>query len=502
MRTTQKLLTFAASLGLLAGAAQAQTSAVVFVFSSNSNGNYRQLASGGIFEGGSFNINARDGNFFFDGCHSPFFYTPSIPCPLGATGFVSRGLDNDPLLRGLGPYFSVTEIAQAILLAPFAPQSALLVSAPPSLLPRPLLGFEDRSLSVFYNLQTNFIRQYPITVYAYQRGYTAAERSRFDGEVVPGTYRYNFASLRNPGVPQILEINQFPMLDGFRKVNNQPRGLRFLDFTFDADGFALLDPFLINTLRWEGNTQSFIAAAADDLYLSIKQLTNPLDPLSAPDLAAVPLFPGFTANVESRVILPTPLDTSYILPPNFVMPGETGLLDLEFVINRPTSTVIFESAVRRFRIPVRMINAFPSAMLASVPPGTTAQQMSADADFDGDGVNNFSEWAFGSNPSRRDSVPVSPALRSVSTAGPVLLEASGETGAANALEYVLPKVKNPVPRLKYSIEYSEDLETWDAIRSDDPAWVLVDRIGEMKVTSSSSNPKIGGFFRAKVEVAN
>lgn len=501
MRTTQKLLLSATSSLLLASEAYGQASSLVFSLRANSTANYRQLATGGIFEGGTFGITVDDGNAFFDGCDSRFFYTPSPPCPLGATGFISRGIENDPELNGNGPYFSITEIAPALLLLPFAPQKALLVSAPPSLLPRPLLGFEDRSLSVFYNLQTNFIRQYPITAYTYRRSYTAAERGRFDGEVVPGTYRYNFASLNSATIPQVLEVNQFPMIDGFRKINNQPRGFRFLNVTFDVDGFALLDPLVINTLVWEGNTPSYIAEAADDLYLSIKELTNPLDPLSPPDLNAVTLFPSFSANVDSRVILPSPLDTSFVLPPNFVMPGETGVLDMEFVINRPTNPFIFESATRRFRMAVRMINNFPSVMLASAPPGATPQQLSADADFDGDGVNNFTEWAFGSDAMLRDSVPVSPNVRIASSAGPALLDASGQTGAADALEYSVPKVKNAFPKLKYSIEYTEDLKTWSAIRSDDPAWVLVDGIAEIKVSSSASNPKTGGFFRAKVELA-
>lgn len=501
VRTTQKLLLTASSLGLLAGEVYGQASSLVFQFRANSVGNYRQVAGAGIFEGGTFGITVDDGNAFFDGCDAPFFYTPSPPCPLGATGYISRGIENDPELNGNGPYFSITEIAPALLLLPFAPQKALLVSAPPSLLPRPLLGFEDRSLSVFYNLQTNFIRQYPLTAYTYRRSYTAAERDRFDGEVVPGTYRYNFASLNSATIPQVLEVNQFPMIDGYRKVNNQPRGFRFLNVTFDADGFALLDPLLINTLVWEGNTTSYISAASDDLYLSIKELTNPLDPLSPPNLTAPTLFPGFSANVDSRVILPSPLDTSFVLPPNFVKPGETGILDMEFIINRPTSPLVFESATRRFRMPVRMINNFPSIMQASAPPGTTAQQLSADADLDGDGVNNFTEWAFGSNPTLADSLPSSPSVRMVSSGGPALLELTGETGSTSVLEYSVPKVKNPVPRLKYSIEYTQDLETWTTINADDTEWVLVDGVGELKVTSSPTNTKKGGFFRAKVELA-
>lgn len=495
MRNTQKNLLTAATLGLMAATAHGQ---VVFNMVANSTANYRQSATGGNFEGGTFGMTVRDGQAFFDGCDSIRFYSPSIPCPLGATGFVSRGIVNDPLLNGNGPYYSISSITPAALLLPFAAQNASLISAPPSLLPRPLVGFEDQCLSVFYNLQTASVRQYPITLYTFTRSYTAAERSRFDGEVVPGTYIYNFANLNSPTIPQVLQINQYLMLDGYRKINNQPRGFRFINLAFDADGFALLDPLLINTLTWEGNTTSFISPAADSLYLSIKQLTDPLDPLSAPDLTQDTLFPSFASNSDSRIILPSPLDNRFILPPNFVDPGETGLLDMEFIISRPTSPSVFEAATRRFRLPIRMINSLPSAMLAIAPPGATAQQLSADSDLDGDGVNNFTEWAFGSNAASSDSVPASPVVQVVSSGGPVLLDAAG---AADVLEYSVPKLKNPVPRLKYSIEYTEDLKTWTTIKSDDPAWILTDGIGELKVTSSDANKKPGGFFRAKVELA-
>ncbi len=489
----------------MAGTANGQLTSANFDFRANSTGNFRQSATGTNFEGGTFGITVSDGAYVWAGqpCELFVFFRGTGRCAPGSTGYISRGIENDPLLRGLGPYFTITSITPAQILKPFEPQKALLVAAPPSLLPRPLLGFEDQSLSMFYNLYDTSVRQYALTKYVYARGYTAVERSRFDGEVVPGTYRYNFSSLFSDILPQVIEVNQFPMLDGFRKVNNQPRGFRFLNLVFDADGFALLDPLLINTLRWEGNTFSFINAVQDRLELSVKQLINPLDPLSPPDLDAPTLFPEFFSTVaESRVILPSPLDTEFTLPPNFVRPGETGLLDLEFIISRPTTPIVGERATRRFRIPVRMINNFPSAMLASAPPGATAQQLSADGDLDGDGISNFTEWAFGTNPSQRDNAPFSPNVRMLSSDGPVLLDESGVTGTASALEYSFAKVKNPVPRLKYSIEYSGDMETWNAIKPGDPAWVLSDGIGEIKVTSSASNPQTGGFFRAKVELAN
>lgn len=507
MKLTQKLLLLASSFALSTGAARGQASTIDFEFVANSVANYRQSPSSVAFEGGVFSINVEDGNFRDDGCDDTEFYFPFPGCPIGATGWVSRGLENDPELNGRGPYFSITAITAAQILRPFDPLSARLVAAPPSLLPRPIVGFEDRSLSVFFNLFSNFIRQYPITRYNMGRQYTAGERQRFDGEVVPGTYRYNFGSLASPIVPVVLELNQFPMLDGFRKVNNQPRGLRFTNVTYD-DGYAVLDPFALNTLTWEGNTTSFIRPGQDVLYLSIKRLTNPSDPLSDPDLNATPLFPSFTGPTITRVLLPSALDTSFILPPNFVAPGATGLIDLEFIIFRPTSNVIFERATRRFRMPVKVTDPFEGFIRNALPPGTSAEKMAPDYDFDGDGVSNFNEWVFKSNPAQPGSSPTSPGVKMVASTpaappgGGFSSMSADSTDSGPILEYSVPKLTNSVPALNYSIEYSTDMLTWTKIEAGNPDWNLVETYNEIKVTESGNTPKTGGFFRTKVQAAN
>lgn len=503
MHTTQKILSLAVSIVLVAGNAHSQTSGTTFAFIANSTGNYRQAPTGTAFEGGVFSFNVRDGVIIFDGCEAPFFYNPSIPCPIGSTGFVSRGLEDDPLLNGRGPYFSVTEISPAIILRPFAPQNAILVSAPPSQLQRPILGFENRSISSFYNLFTNFIRQYDVTIYNFAREYAAGERSRFDGEAVPGTYRFNFAALTHPVNPAVLSVNLFPKLDGYRKINNQNQGVRFLNVAYD-DGFAMLDPFVLNTVKWEGNGVSLISATSDVAYFSIKRLEDPSDPLSDPDLESVPLFPNFSGPNISRVVLRSPLDTSYIIPPNFMQPGNTGVIDLEFVITRRTSGVIFEQAVRRFRLPVRVTNPFASMIAANLPPGTTAQQRSADYDFDGDGFSNFNEWVFGSNPALASSLPPVLGIQKVAPAPAskyATMAVTSKNSPAEAFEFRVPKLTETNPKLRYAIEFSKDMITWNEIQVGDPAWTLVNGYSEIKATSTGVNNTPGGFFRAKVAVA-
>lgn len=454
-------------------------------------------------------MDVRDGVAVYTaGCEFPFFTFATGICAPGTTGWVSRGIENDPLLAGLGPYFTIRSISPAILLRPFDPLSVRLVAAPPSLLPRPLIGFEDQSISVFFDLTTNFIRQYSISSYAFGREYSAGERTRFDGEVVPGTYRYNFPRINSTTIPVVLEVNQFPMLDGYRKINNQPRGLRFTNVTYD-DGFAVLDPFALNTLKWEGNTTSYIAPGLDIAYLSIKRLEDPSDPLSDPDLGAIPLFPSFDGAFEARVLLPNPLDTSFILPPNFVLPGETGVIDLEFVIYRPTSSLIYERSTRRFRMPVKVTDPFEGFITASLPPGATTAQKASSFDYDGDGMSNFDEWVFGSNPASSNSVPVAPtvSMKSPTTpagpsAGLFSVQNTLNTAPQGALEYKVSKLTNPVPKLKYAIEYSADMVTWTAITSTNPDWTLVETLDEIKVTGSGVNPKTGGFFRTKVQTLN
>ncbi len=498
-------------MALSAGAASAQTNNLAFSFRADSVANYRQGPAGMAFEGGTFGINVRDGIFNYDGCNGPSSFSPSILCPLGATGFVSRGLANDPQLRGLGPYFSVTQLTAGTILSPFDPQSARLVAAPPSLLPRPLTGFVDRSISVFYNLRTEFIRQFPISAYNFEREYAAGERARFDGEVVPGTYRYNFGSLQSSSTPVVLSVNQFPMLDGYRRVNNQWVGLRFLNVTYDGD-FAVLDPYALNTLTWEGNTGNLISPQTDRAYLSIKRLTDPNDPLSDPDIIATPLFPNFDGPNVARVLLPNSLNTSFILPPGFVEAGETGVVDLEFVVFRPTSGAIFEGSTRRFRLPVRVLNPFAGFMLRALPAGSTAQELSADFDADGDDVSNFNEWVFDSNPADPASVPFSPGVKlqgkapaSAPLAGSkqLLGQTQSETeSSASALEFKVTKLTNSVPKLKYAIEHSTNMVTWTEIKPGDSEWILKETRTEIKVTESGNGTKPGGFFRAKVNTVN
>lgn len=500
------------------GLVQAQNVATVpFDFVSKTYGNYRQGSNGVAFEGGTFEMTARDGQALFtSGCSRPAYFIPFTDpkpgCPLGATGFVSRGLYNDPLLKKAGPYYSIETLTPATLLDPFNPTAAKLVAAPASSrLPRPLAGFIDQSLSVFYNLQTPYIKTYPISIYDFVRSYDASERARYDGEVVPGEYIYNFATLKNPLKPLYVlpptsvKINHFPQLDGYRKINSQLTGFRFKNVIFDSNGFALLDPYNFNTISWEGNTLSYIRPKADYLYFSIKNLSTPTNPLSNPDPGS-PIFPNFSTATaaDSRVLLTNALVTNFTLPPYFLQPGQTGVIDLEFVTFRPTTSVVYENSTRRFRLPVKVKNVFASFIKAALPPSATSLQLAANYDYDSDGVSNFTEWVFKSDPSKKSSVPSMGVLKTISapttppTSGLTAFSAIPGVASQPAMEYSVAKLTNTVPSLKYTIEFSNNMTTWQEIIVGNPSWILAETETEIKVTGTGTSLNVGGFFRTKV----
>lgn len=475
-----------------------------FVFQAGTTANFRQNPTETRFEGGTYNLFVRDGILIFQaGCLAPFYFPPGGPCPIGANGFLTAGdLDGDGL-EDAGTYFSVLNIARARILRPFRPEQVRLISAPPSLLPRPLAGLTSDSRSAFFDIQTPFISQFDITIYGFEREYTSEERGRFDDEIVPGAYTYSFPSLASETIPQNISLNRFATLDGYRKVNNQRVGFRFLDVTYD-DGFAVLNPFQINTLTWEGNNLAFISPGVDLLYLSIRRLQDPTDPLSDPE-EGDPIFPNFTGNpTERRVLLPSALNNSYSLAPNFIAPGQSGLLELEFEIIRRTNSVVFDLSVHRFRLPVRVTNPF-----AIPPPPEVSEAVfnDPDGDFDNDGISNFDEWVFNSDRADASSIPVAPKLGFVSAPATSPAAASGfatdsepDSNDAGAWEFKVNKKRNAVPKLKYEIQRSSDMVNWTTIKADDPDWILVDDDvkSEIKITSRSRTVTGGDFFRAKV----
>lgn len=513
MTLTKTIISFSTLLALLPGLAQAQDNVTAFDFTADSVANYRQGTKNVSFEGGTFSVRVRDGLVVYQtGCIAPIYFSPSLTCPIGASGFVIGGDFDDDGIDDAGEYLSVQSIFQSILLRPFSAQGAILLAGPPSLLPRPLAGFTDNGSSVFYDIQTIYPRQYSIANYEFARQYTAGERARFDGEAVPGTYRYSFDALAAPTAKQVLPITLFPRLDGYRKISNQRQGLLFTGLKFD-DGFAILDPTKLNKISWTGNSVSLVSPSLDRLFFSIKRLTDPNDPLSDPvifdeenPIATLPIFPNFDGPNVTRILLPSPLDQSVTIPPNFLVPGESGVIDLEFEMYRPSSPVIADRTIVRFRLPVRVagnLGGLAANRFAVTPPAGVSWTVYNDpkGDFDNDGVSNFEEWVFGSDRNDPSSTPKNPGL----TFKPGTQAPSGGTGTFSlsdtdaAWEFRIERKVDSTPALHYEIQHTTDMVNWRTIKKNDPDWKLHDQDPtELKVTSRTADVKGGGFFRAKV----
>ena len=500
VNVTKTLTLLAATLAVAPINSQAQlTDTRPAYFQANSVANYRQLSTGVVFDGGTFSFELRDGLSIFEaGCIGPAYFPPSPRCPIGATGYITRGDVNGDGVEDAGRYQSVLSIARASAIRPFEPEKIALVSAPASRLPRPLRGFVDNSRSMFFNLMAPPYRQYVFTNYTFDRTYTPANRTSFDEEIVPGSYVFNCPSIASTIYPVVITVNMFKQLDGFRKINNQRQGFQFTnvrrDLRYDSN-FAVLNPNVINTITWEGNTLDLIAPAADRAYFSIKALEDDEDPLSDPS-PGTPIFPNFTGPPGSvtRVLLDSPLEQSYTLAPNFLIPGQTGIVDLEFEIYRPTTSAVEELTTRRFRLPVVVLDPF----LRPLPLINGATANIASADSDQDGVSNFAEWAFRSDRSNAASLPVSPALTFVNA-----VATTSEIGGAEAegahWEYKQAKVTNPDPILEYAIEHSKDMVTWTKITATDLDWKLTETRSTIKVSSRDPKLKGGGFFRSTVK---
>jgi hypothetical protein len=370
---------------------------------------YRQNSSKVLFNGAAFNINLRDGSATFDGCSAPFFFPPSIACPIGSTGFVIFGLpevqSNSP-----GPYYSITSITPAILIEPREPKYCMLTAAPASTLPRPLGGFQDNGYGLYYNLLTTSIRQYSITDYSSVRRYTKDQRSKFVSDIVPGSYYYSFPRLGRPELGVAIPAQVYPMPEGLAKINNQDQGFRFGKFgKWNSQGFLELSYLIPNIITWEGLTTSGVIGT-DTLYLSIRVMSDQKNPTSPTDLVdnltgdPQSVFPGLQNGGDPRVLLSSPFVTSFTAPP--ILDGGTrGILEIQLERSLQTSAVTYDRSKRTYQVPVAVVNSYTDYRSVIFGPGSNAPLL---IDSDGDGFNNLNEWILDSDASQKAIIPIAP----------------------------------------------------------------------------------------------
>lgn len=481
---------------------------------------FRQYEEGSDFRGGQLTATLLDGGFvYIGGCARPAYWPPNIPldpCPGGSTAFLTFGDAGDA--NSAAPYFWVTDIQPAIVIEPRLPQLCSLIAAPASELRRPLGGFRDRSVGLYFNLHTTQVSEYLITRYNYSRNYTKNQEGRFFKEIVPGVYHYEFPRLDNPVLRARISPVVYPLPNGPAKINNKKTGVRFDDKgrwggkrgysgRWNKKGYFELSYIYPNTIKWEGFTPNEVYPAIDDLFFSIRYLSQPGDARS--DItytsptgdAPASIFPAYINGGDPRVLLPSPYTREFTLPP--VLPsGTKGLVELELNRYFQTGTITVDSSNRYFQLPVMVVNYFNE--FAELAFGRNTKKTDLLDDFDGDGVNNLTEWILESNASDDGSVPIPP--RPASNAGPapkpilnrladhpdtlVSLYAQFQPEDLNWYGFMINKQRSVKPGVKYILQRSTNNgRTWRRMK-EDGNWYVVSNKNYIGIASKDYNSTV------------
>ena len=341
------------------------------------------------FDGGSLNLYFYDGNYTYDtGCPlngAAIALPPSDipPCDRGATGFVASGDANGDGVRDDSSYWSIITIVDSVLVEPSRPELCELFAGPPSAMPRPLIGFQDETDVVFYNIRAVDSQQYDLTEYTLDRSYGAgtAELKRMNEEIVPGQYVFTFPRKEMPeSTPVAFKVTIVPTLEALgSNTRNRRSGFRFTSGSWYQEYYQM-DPRLINRVRWVGNDRT-VVRAGDQLYFSILDSTE-----------SIIAFPP--TEIQSPVRLNNPTVKSYNLPPFFFVVGDEGVMNLQYNRQLGSSAAAFDASGRDFRAKVLFVDSYNGYAQSIFPPGTARRDRAVKGDYDHDGMTNADEYAF------------------------------------------------------------------------------------------------------------
>jgi hypothetical protein len=342
---------------------------------------------------GSTNVTIIDGSITLSPCFqpSPFVIPPNPGCPLGTTAFIQAGdVDGDGVVDDRS-YWSVASVQKGTIIEPYYPIAVTLSAAPPSKLTRPLGDFRDNSLGVFYNILGGSINLYEISSYRYNRQYDInllANAYQLHAEQwVPGVYVYSipikgqigkFAALR-------MTITSMVEANGYRKGL---RGFGLNNINWANNAYEL-DPRLISTLQWTGNTISN-TIASDVVEFAMR-------------------------NTDGDIVYPVPntpyrLDSPYLTKLN-ILPyvfnkGDIGTSQMTFSRSLSTSGIASDTSTRSWAWNNRFIDTYKghdlyeyrltndAAITGIKVSGNPSQLRSPTADYDGDGLSNIMEFAY------------------------------------------------------------------------------------------------------------
>jgi len=370
-------------------------------------------ASKPSFDGGRFSANFRDGNAIynlacpFNGSLFDFGAAPRIGCFTGATGIISAGdFDGDGYQDNF-THWELTQVIDARLIEPFRPELCQLISAPISSLsslPRPLGGFEDRGLIVTYDTRFETQRDHAVTWYDlnYPYGDVDSVANDSDGskmlkDWVDGQYIFAFPSLGNPDVSRNYLVRLFPFVESYdASTLDGKKGFKFLGNRWDGDGYYQLDPRLSHSFSWQVPKNKLVGT--DKLFFSISA-DEDFTPYDGIDDR---FFPANGAPIK----IPKNQTAGYSSPPGFFHVGQTGEVRLQYSRLRSVTSVSYDASDRIFRLPLRFIESYAgySVYEGVYPPvansgkKNAAKLMAATGDFDGDGLNNVTEFGLMTDP--------------------------------------------------------------------------------------------------------
>lgn len=480
---------------------------------------FRQVApTTSNFLGGSLDVTLWDGNAVYTGCFGnglPFITPPTTPgCPIGTTALIVSGdLDQDGV-SDTSSFWSIVAINRAQAVEPFVADRLSLYSSPSPFLPKPLTGFRDSSVQIFYNVLTPPPSRYRITRYAFDRPYGAgsSELTRMRREVQQGTYTFIVPRL-NPeplpaGYPQLdfaIPVNHDPPLEAWPGKGVVPTVNDWL-LQNDANwrnGRIEIDPRIFFRFTWRGFNGSTVRQGDSTRFSLIDIDQNDLivyPPYPGNPYHPDPLIAALATPVAERApqLLTTP-STGIELPPLSTLstvgyafdPGVQLRAQLEFSRSAYTSAAARDTSQRIFEWDVFLVDTyngyaqqtFPSR---TFPIGTSAAQMAPNFDFDGDGWTNLEEFALQTNPA--DAAETPEAL--------VRPQRDPDTN-----QIILEIAKRPATgdRINYEIQYSYDRVTWTTINPGDPVYFIeFDTAAGIKVRSRRPAPPENSFLRVRI----
>lgn len=397
---------------------------------------------------GSTNVTIIDGSITLSPCFQPspeIIFPNPLFCPLGTTAFIQAGDVNGDGVVDDRSFWSVASVIKSTIMEPYYPIGVTLSAAPPSKLTRPLGDFRDNSLGVFYNILGGSINLYDISSYRYNRQYDitllANAYQLHADQWVPGVYVYSIPikGQINRFAPLRMTITSMVEANGFRK-GLRGFGLNKINW---ANNAYELDPRLVSSLQWTGNTISN-TIASDVVQFAMR-------------------------NTDGDIVYPVPdtpyrLDSPYLTNLN-ILPyvfnkGDIGTSEISFSRNLATSGIASDTSTRRWAWNNRFIDTYKghdlyeyrltndAAISGIKVAGNPAQLRAPGADYDGDGISNIMEYAF----SQDDGDDASTTLEwtsfhntPASQPSAILLASLGLTAPATAQPVILDTLAAGVP---------------------------------------------------------